>query len=241
MMLRVPVGGGACDPPHPGSGDVNSGRQGPDAAALRVGRREETFVFAEGGRCESASPTHGARPVGSSKGLVVPPPKDTGFSLGLTWGITLKIPTPKKKPHAPHQHPCRRLLHEVLEPSVGRGTEGQGRGVASKSQAGDSQEAEGICPQHRLAVPHQEAAIPPSLGQQLLRRHPADVPVVPACCRHPPKPRDSGCALSPSQPHIRAQWGTLAMGWPAGWAGEGGMGGPDPRYLSELAAGGPSG
>lgn len=36
-MARAPTGGRACGPPRPSSGDVNSGRQGPDAAALGVG------------------------------------------------------------------------------------------------------------------------------------------------------------------------------------------------------------
>lgn len=146
---------------------------------------------------------------------LLPAPKDTGFSTGLTWGSLENPRAGELAPCSPHQRPCRRLFRKVLAvpgvacPERGQGQrdpgKGQEREAASRSQAGDSQEAEGICPRDRLAVPHQEAAVPSGLGQQLLRHHPADVPVVPACCCHPPKQWDTGCAVSPSQPHIGAQ------------------------------------
>lgn len=47
------------------------------------------------------------------------------------------------------------------------------------------QQAKGICPRHRLAVPHQEAPILSSFGQQILSHNPADVPMIPTCCCHP--------------------------------------------------------
>lgn len=98
---------------------------------------EGMFVFAEGGRCESASPapTHGAGMAGSPKWLSVPwisgspfsnpsarqgcwprlpAPKDTGFSTGLTRG-SLKNPCAKDlAPGSPRRHPCRSLFNEVL-------------------------------------------------------------------------------------------------------------------------------
>lgn len=135
--------------------------------------------------------------------------------------------TPMARPLAPcspPQHP-----HEALAPlaqGLGPGllclereegqrdpSKGQETEAVSRCQAGDSQQTEGICPRDRLAVPHQEAAIPSSLGQQLLCHHPADVPVVPACCCHPPKRWDTSCALSLLQPHIGAQQQTPANAW----------------------------
>lgn len=37
---------------------------------------------------------------------------------------------------------------------------------------------------HRFTVPHKEAAVASSPGQQLFGQHPADVPVIPPCCCH---------------------------------------------------------
>lgn len=72
----------------------------------------------------------------------------------------------------------------------------------SRAQGGHSQEAKGVRPRHGLAVPHQEAAVPARLGQQVLGHHPADVPVVPAGRCHPPGRQEAAAAPRWSQPHI---------------------------------------
>lgn len=61
---------------------------------------------------------------------------------------------------------------------------GKSRVVYSSIKVLYLQQTQGIGSRHRFAVPHQEAAISPSMGQQLFGLYAADVPMVPCRCCH---------------------------------------------------------